>query len=390
MRYLLAALSVIAVTPAAHADPRPRPAPQYVNGLRVSLRVTGPDANGDKINVCNETFARAGASIDPGSTLWVILDLRGGGNRLTVTSTARGPLLDEPKPGWGMRELCGDALAAAAMFGASEPPRGAAPPPGYRQPAYAQPGAPVGRRLGLDVMGRAANPEKIERCHNVFRERGIMVDPSSPVHAQLQLDGDTNRIRVMAWGRVASDEPRPGWGMERLCADAAAAGLAVLQRSAGGPPPPAYGQPGYGQPQPGYAKPPPGYQPAPTYAPPPQQQPAYAPPPPQQQPTYAPPPPANPAEAGRAHHDAASRALAANRLDEAIHEWEEAWRVDPRPQFLYNLGLVLVRRGEARHDLDDLRQARNYFRRFDEATHSPQAAEALRSIEDLIHRYGGQ
>jgi hypothetical protein len=48
-----------------------------------------------------------------------------------------------------------------------------------------------------------------------------MVDVNSPLRAELWLLDGGNRLRVISATRgVVVDQPRPGWGVERLCTDA--------------------------------------------------------------------------------------------------------------------------------------------------------------------------
>ncbi len=60
-------------------------------------------------------WQQAGVGIDPAAPIRVTLILRDGfiANRLQIASTVRGTLRDEPRPAWGMEQLCEDALQMA-------------------------------------------------------------------------------------------------------------------------------------------------------------------------------------------------------------------------------------------------------------------------------------
>ena len=84
------------------------------------------------------------------------------------------------------------------------------------------------------MAGQAATPEKQARCNAVLQNAGWVLDPNSPVRAELWLMEGGNRLRVISARRgVVVDQPRPGgaaleggrlarhgWGVEHLCADA--------------------------------------------------------------------------------------------------------------------------------------------------------------------------
>ncbi len=99
------------------------------SATRIALNVTGPASDQDKGQRCIAVWQEAGVGVDPAAPVRVTLFLQDNGNRLQVASASRGVLRDEPRPGWGMAQLCQDALAAALPEVARE--QGGAPPPAY-------------------------------------------------------------------------------------------------------------------------------------------------------------------------------------------------------------------------------------------------------------------
>jgi hypothetical protein len=216
----------------------------------VNVVVTGPDADNDKRERCGRIAQRAGMVVDPMAPVQATLELADNRNRLVVVSRTRGMLRAEPRPGWDMEHLCNDALMAIVSAlqqeqSAPPPPAYNAPPPvpGAPPPAYgAPPPGPGGVRIGIALAGPDANPDKQQRCQRVIQERmGFIPDPSAPVTAVLTLRDGHNQLQVISRARgPVRVEARPGWGMERLCLDAAQAAIAVAQQEGAGAPPPGY------------------------------------------------------------------------------------------------------------------------------------------------------
>jgi hypothetical protein len=207
----------------AYAEPAPREPPKHVAPLTVALVIGGPQTDEGKVKGCQEVFTEAGATLDPSAPLVVRLQLNNNFNHLTIELFRRGRLVDEPKPDWRVKVLCRDALATLAGIIAMDPQ--------VRAAAAAPPPPPA--RLGLDVTGPEADFGKLEKCQKIFSEGGVVVDNLSPVHVQLMLGNDRNRL-IVRWGpRVLADTWRPGdWGMSQLCADALAQGVSQYRKVA--------------------------------------------------------------------------------------------------------------------------------------------------------------
>jgi len=110
-----------------------------------------------------------------------------------------------------------------------------APPPAAPRPvdptAEAAPPRPaVVDDGGVNVVihGIAYSEDKRKRCEAAVRRLGISLDPVAAVTAVLTL-GKTNRLQIVDRDRgTLRDEPRPRWGMEQLCADAAQTAMTAL------------------------------------------------------------------------------------------------------------------------------------------------------------------
>ncbi len=123
-------------------------------------------------------------------------------------------------------------------------------------------------------------------------------------------------------------------------------------------------------------------------APPPQV--VYVQPAPQPVPETAPPPPQEPPEGrARALHDKAKRMFDAGRFDDAIREWQSAYDLDPRPQFLYNLANCYKEKAEIGRSPGDYRRAKHFFQRFQSLQSTPDVTEELRDIEIALKRLEG-
>jgi hypothetical protein len=128
-RDALGALAQLAMT-----DPRVRAAEAAppAGPTRLALDVTGSEADYKKLERCQRIFTEGGVVIDGVAPVQVLLTLGNGRNRVTVRNGPR-VLFDAWRPGgWGMEQLCADALAQAVgqyrRLVASQP-RPAPPPP---------------------------------------------------------------------------------------------------------------------------------------------------------------------------------------------------------------------------------------------------------------------
>ncbi len=122
-----------AYAPQNNYQPPPPPPPAYVPSggpPTVAFDVTGPHASPDKQQRCLRVAQRKGFVVNPSAPVRVLLILQPGSNRLQITSARRGDVLNQLRPGWGMEQLCEDALASAAQVlqHEGEPPVGVAPP----------------------------------------------------------------------------------------------------------------------------------------------------------------------------------------------------------------------------------------------------------------------
>jgi hypothetical protein len=209
--------------------------------------LTGPEADEGKRERCNRVVSSMGGSIDPNVAIRAVLTLAESGNSLQIISARRGPLFTAQKPGWGMEQLCQDAMATAQQFIASEgsapPPGYGAPPPGYGAPppGYGAP-PPMARGNGWSVAiaGPDADDDKRERCTRIVAKMGGNIDPNSAqVTAMLYLKDNGNTLQINSKSRgMLRTEQRPGWGMDKLCEDAARNAMMAFQQEGAAPPPP--------------------------------------------------------------------------------------------------------------------------------------------------------
>ena len=340
-------------------------------GQTIALTVTGPASNPGKARRC-ENIARAhgfGLSYGAPAPVQVRLELMSGYNRLVVASARRGQIVDTPRPGWGMEQLCEDAMQFAERAYAAEgqppaaPPRyDAAPPQQYAAP---QGGTPV---LALDVTGPAANAGKQERCLRVAQRRGVVINPSAPFRVMLILGDGNNRLQITSPRGELYNQPKPGWGMEQLCDDAI--NQASLAWSQGG---------AVSAPQPRYDA---------------QQQQPYD----VQQPRYdAPPPPAAPKHNGyalgpipparelppnvKSLADGGVKAWQAAQFEAALTAFREAYRVGNDPQFLFDQAVCeqrLARFSEA------LSHTQQYLDRAPQSAYRPYADQLFAELQGAV------
>jgi hypothetical protein len=173
---LMALLSVARQTPGGapppgYGAPPPgygAPPPAYGGPPMVTIILVGPAANDDKRERCNAILTRNGGTTDPNAAVRAILNLADGGNSLQVVSARRGIVLNQPKPGWGMEQLCNDAFQNAQMvlqqeMSAPPPPAGYQPPPqGYAPPQ----GAPQGTVAVSPMPASPGAPKNVTELAN--------------------------------------------------------------------------------------------------------------------------------------------------------------------------------------------------------------------------------
>jgi hypothetical protein len=127
----------------------------------VTVVLTGPAADDGKRERCNRVVTKAGGSVDPNAAVRAVLNLADDNNSLQVISARRGIILNQPKPSWGMEQLCTDAYQAGLSVLQQEMGAGNQPPPGYSQqppPGYPQqppPGYPQQPPPGYPPSGSA-------------------------------------------------------------------------------------------------------------------------------------------------------------------------------------------------------------------------------------------
>jgi hypothetical protein len=125
---------------------------------RININVTGPDADGDKRERCARVARDNGIIFDPAAPVQGTLTLAGNGNRLSI-SVNGAPMREEPKPDWGMDQLCNDAILQLLSAART------APQTGYAQAAPAT--------VTVVLTGSAANADKSERCNRVVTQMGF-------------------------------------------------------------------------------------------------------------------------------------------------------------------------------------------------------------------------
>ncbi|MEO6952124.1 MAG: hypothetical protein ABI321_09945 [Polyangia bacterium] len=331
-------------------------------GQTIALAVTGPASNAGKVRRC-EDVARAhgfGLSYGAPAPVQVTLQLMSGYNRLIVTSARRGQIVDTPRPGWGMQQLCEDAMQFAERAYGAEGQPAVAPQPQYAQPQYAQPqqyvapqgGAPV---LALDVTGPAANAGKQDRCLRVAQRRGVVINPSASFRVMLVLGQGPNRLQITSARGELYNQPKPGWGMEQLCEDAI--NQATLAWSQGGAAPAP-------QPQPQYAPPP---QPAaPKHS-------GYA---------LGPIPPARDLPSNvKALAEGGVKAWQAAQFDAALTAFREAYRIGSDPQFLFDQAVCEQRLA---HFSEALSHTQQYLDRAPQSAYRPYADQLFSELQGAV------
>jgi hypothetical protein len=244
----------------------------YAAAPMATVVLTGPEADEGKRQRCNNVITRMGGSTDPNVAVRAVLSLAESGNSLQVISARRGVVFNQNKPGWGMEQLCQDAMSTAQSFlqqelaGGAPPPGYGQPPPGYGQPpGYAppppayQPPPPQGGGwgFGIAIAGPDADDDKREKCQRtVAKYRGNPDSNSAAVTALLYLKDNGNTLQIVSKRRgIVSNTPKPGWSMDKLCEDAAQNAQMILQQEAAGAPPPMAPPPGAAAPPPSGAPP---------------------------------------------------------------------------------------------------------------------------------------
>jgi hypothetical protein len=331
--------------------------------------LAGPAADEGKRERCNRVISQMGGSLDPNVAIRAVLTLAESGNSLQVISARRGVVFNAPKPGWGMEQLCQDAMQAAQSFLAQDaasappPPAYGQPPPAYGQPApgYAPPPQPRGHGWAVTVAGPESDDDKREDCRKIVMRMGGTEPGLAQVTALLYLKDDGNALQITSRSRgIVQNQPKPGWSMERLCKDAAMNAQMAWQQEA---------SMGQSAPPPMQSAPPPA---APAAAPP---------------GTIAVSPmPASPG-APRNVADLAQRGLADfGRRDyaNALVAFAEASRTSGDPAMLFDTGLCYYMLNRPQEALQHLQL---YVDRAPQAANRPQA-DAL--LADLHRRMGNE
>jgi hypothetical protein len=224
--------------------------------------LAGPEADEGKRERCNRVVMQMGGSTDPNVAVRAVLTLAESGNSLQVISARRGVVFNAPKPGWGMEQLCQDAMQAAQSFlqqdaaAGPPPPAYGQPAPGYGQPqpgygtapGYAPPPQPRGHGWAVLVNGPESDDDKREDCKRIVMKMGGTEPQLAQVTAQLYLKDDGNALQITSRSRgIVSNTPKPGWSMDRLCKDAAMNAQMIWQQEASqaqaAPPPAAHSAP---------------------------------------------------------------------------------------------------------------------------------------------------
>jgi tetratricopeptide (TPR) repeat protein len=107
------------------------------------------------------------------------------------------------------------------------------------------------------------------------------------------------------------------------------------------------------------------------------------------EPAPAPAPSEPPEQRARTLHDRAKKFFDAGRFDDAIREWQAAYDLDAKPQFLYNLANCYKEKAEINRSAPDYRRAKHFFQRFQSLSSTPDVSEELRDIEVAIKRIEG-
>ena len=209
------------------------------------------------------------------------------------------------------------------------------------------------RLIDVVVTGPESDDDKALECREVFARWGVQAIETAPLRVTLRLRDGANRLTITSQGKgTLYDEPRPGWSMKVLCHDALARALAIeAQVSRAGSRAVARGAVTGS---------------APTHAA----------------------PAATPLTAAqqkaKAQHLEASKRFDLGEFEEAAAAWSRAYGLDPRPEFLANIGNAWFRRGQIEGELRDLRTARHFSARFAEVVHGAAATEQLRQVDEAI------
>jgi len=325
-------------------------------GQIIALDVNGPSVNGGKVRRCEEVARKRGFVLDPRAPVRVTLQLNVGYNRLIIVSARRGQVSDTPRPGWGMEQLCEDAMQGAERALADEgqppvvnarpapppqPPQYAAPPP--PPPAAAYGGPPS---VAFDVTGSDANQDKRERCMRVVQKRGLLVNPASPVRVNLILSGQ-NRLQINSQRRgEVYNQPKDRWGMDQLCEDAVKQASQVLAQEGSAPAPAPVARPA-----------PRGFALGPI------------------------PPGADLHPAAKAAADRAVVAWQSAQFEGALNAFREAGRLQNDPQFLFDQAVCEQRLGR---NTEALAHVQQFIDRVPQSPYRPYADQLFGELQSAI------
>ena len=348
--FVLSSLIAVGVVPgSAHAAP----------GQPLSLEVTGPAVNPGKVRRCEEVARAHGFGLTYGAPapVHVTLQLMDGYNRLIVTSARRGQIVDTPRPGWGMQQLCEDAMQfAERAYGNEGQPTVGPPPPQYASPPPPQYAAPQGGTpvLAIDVTGPAASAGKQERCFRVAQRRGFVINPAATLRVMLILGEGYNRLQITSPRGELYNQQKPSWGMEQLCEDAMS--QAAMAWASGGIAPPQQQQ--YAPPLPQTA--------APKHS-------GY---------TLGPIPPAKELTPNvRALADGGVKAWQAGQFDAALTAFREAHRISNDPQFLFDQAVCEQRLAQYSEALSHTQQ---FLDRAPQSAYRPYADQLFAELQNAV------
>jgi tetratricopeptide (TPR) repeat protein len=92
------------------------------------------------------------------------------------------------------------------------------------------------------------------------------------------------------------------------------------------------------------------------------------------------------ADQAKAHHEAATHKFDLGQFDDAVKEWSQAYELDAKPEFLYNIGNAYRRKGEIEGSVADLKRAQHFYRRFSENDKSVDVKDAMHAIDVLLKK----
>jgi tetratricopeptide (TPR) repeat protein len=89
-------------------------------------------------------------------------------------------------------------------------------------------------------------------------------------------------------------------------------------------------------------------------------------------------------------HESATKKFDLGLFADAVKDWTRAYQLDPRAQFLYNIGNSYYRKGEIEHNAEDLRRAEHFYNRFAENDPNADVKAELRETNALLKKLEGR